>query len=39
MLSDLLKRQIYNARITETESEIPSISGLDTTSALNAVGN
>ena len=29
----------YNAKITEIESKIPSVSGLATNSALNAVEN
>ena len=37
MLVDLLKA--YNAKITDIESKIPSISGLATTSALTAVEN
>ena len=35
----LVKKTDYNAEISETESEIPSISGLATNSALNAVEN
>ena len=34
---DLLKKTDYNAKISEIESKIPNISGLATTSALNAV--
>ena len=37
MLVDLLKKTDYNAKITEIESRIPSISGLATTSALTVV--
>ena len=32
---DLLKKTNYNAKITEIEGEIPSITGLATISALN----
>ena len=35
----LLKKTDYNAKISEIESEITSISGLVTTSALTAVEN
>ena len=35
--SVLVKKADYNAKITEIESKIPSISGLATTPALNAV--
>ena len=35
----LVKKTDYNAEISETESEIPSISGLATNSALNSVEN
>ena len=38
MLVNLLKEN-YNSKISETESKIPSISGLATNSALTAVGN
>ena len=37
--SGLVKKRDYNAKITETESKIPSISGLATTYVLNAVEN
>ena len=37
--SRLVKRLDYNAKITEIESEIPSISGLAENSALTAVEN
>ena len=37
--SGLVKRTGYNAKITEIESKIPSISGLATSSALNAIEN
>ena len=36
---DLLKKTDYNAKITETENKIPSITGLTTTAALTSVGN
>ena len=36
---DLLKKTDYNAKITEIESKIPSVSVLAITSALNAVEN
>ena len=39
ILVDLLKKTDYNAKITEIESKIPSISGLATTAALPAVEN
>ena len=39
ILVDFLKKTDYNAKISETESKIPSISGLATNSALNAVQN
>ena len=35
----LLKKADYNAKITEIEDKIPSISGLATNAALTAVGN
>ena len=35
----LLKKSDYNAKVSEIESKIPSISGLSTTSALTAVEN
>ena len=35
----MLKKADYNAKISETENKIPSISGLATTSALTAVEN
>ena len=34
---DLLKKTNYNAKITETEGKIPSITGLATTAALTAI--
>ena len=37
--SKLVKKSNYNAKISELENEIPSISGLVTTSALIAVDN
>ena len=37
ILVDLLKKTDYNAKITETEGKMPSISGLGTTAALTAV--
>ena len=37
--SGLVKKTDYNSEISETESEIPSISGLATNFALNAVEN
>ena len=37
--SGLDKKLDYNAKITEIESEIPSISGLATSSGLTAVEN
>ena len=37
--SDLAKKTDLNAKITEIESKIPSITGLATKSALTAVGN
>ena len=36
---DLVKKTVFNAKITETESKITSISGLATSSALTAVEN
>ena len=39
ILVDLLKKTDYNAKITEIESKIPSISGLATTAALPTVEN
>ena len=39
ILVNLLKITDYNAKVTEIENKIPSISGLATTSALNAVEN
>ena len=36
---DLLKKTDLNAKITEIESKIPSVSGLATNSALTAVKN
>ena len=35
----LKKKTDYNAKVTEIEGKIPSISGLDTNSALTAVKN
>ena len=35
----MLKKSNYNAKVSEIESKIPSISGLVTTSALTAVEN
>ena len=37
--SRLVKKSDYNAKITEIEGKIPSISGLVTNSALTAVEN
>ena len=37
--SGLVKKIDYNAKITEIESKIPSITGLATNSALNAIEN
>ena len=37
--SRLIKKTDYNAKITETEIKVPSITGLATTSALTAVEN
>ena len=39
ILVNLLKKTDYNAKITETEGKIASISGLATNAALTAVGN
>ena len=39
ILVDLLKKKDYNAKNTEIESKIPIVSGLATTTALNAVEN
>ena len=39
ILVNLLKKTDYNAKITEIESKIPSISSLATNSALTAVEN
>ena len=39
MLVVWLKKTGFNAKITEKEGKIPSISGLATTSALTAVEN
>ena len=36
---DLLKKTDYNAKITEIEGKIPSITGLATSSALTAAEN
>ena len=36
---DLLKKTDYNAKVSEIENKIPSISGLATNFALNAVEN
>ena len=36
-LSKLVQKSYYNAKVSEIESKIPSISGLVTTSALAAV--
>ena len=36
---DLLKKTDYIQKVSEIESKIPNISGLDTNSALNAVEN
>ena len=36
---DMLKKTLYNAKLTEIEGRIPSITGLATTSALTAVEN
>ena len=37
--NELVKKTNYNAKVSEIESKIPSISGSATTSALTAVGN
>ena len=37
IVKDLLKKTNYNAKITETEGKIPSITGLATTAALTAI--
>ena len=37
--SKLVKKSDYNAKVSETEGKIPSISGLATTPALTAVEN
>ena len=39
VLVDLIKTQIINSKITENEGKIPSITGLATNAALNAVKN
>ena len=39
ILVDLLKKTDYNTKMTETEVKIPSVTGLVTASALNAVDN
>ena len=39
ILVDLLKKTDYNAKITEKEGKIPSITGLAATSALTAIEN
>ena len=38
-VSNLVKKPDLNAKITEGEGKIPSITGLATNSALNAVDN
>ena len=38
-ISGLLKETDYNAKITETEGKIPSITGSATTAVLNALEN
>ena len=38
-VSSLVKKTGFNAKISEVEDKIPSISGLDTSSALTAVEN
>ena len=38
-LEDLLRKTDYNAKITEIEGKIPSISGLGISAALTAVEN
>ena len=37
--SDIVKKTDYNAKITEIEGKIPSVSGLATNAALTAVEN
>ena len=37
IVEDLLKKTNYNAKITETEGKIPSITGLATTASLTAI--
>ena len=37
--SRLVKKSDYNAKMTETENKIPSISGLATNAVLTAIGN
>ena len=39
ILVDLLKKTDYNAKISETEGKVSSITGLDTTAALTTVEN
>ena len=39
ILVDLLKKTDYNTKMTETEVKTPSVTGLVTASALNAVDN
>ena len=39
ILVDFLKKTDYDNKITEIEGKIPSITGLATTAALNAVEN
>ena len=39
ILVDLLRKTDYNTKMTETEVKIPSVTGLATASALNAVDN
>ena len=39
ILVDVLKKRDYNAKITEIEGKIPSISGLATIAALTTVKN
>ena len=38
-ISELIKKNNYNAKTTEIEGKIPSITGLATTAALTAVEN
>ena len=38
-ISELIKKNNYNAKITEIEGKIPSITGLATTAALTTVEN